>query len=759
MDKKLRKGYCIGLICLLLFPTFVWSGESEAIEIATSKDSQQTTESLQETTATTALTAPLTAPSETLSQFQTEMTTDSETIESQDSKENTTATIDSDGSQKTEITSEDQKTVEKRQNRADETWTLVEDVTELITALNSNPPATHIKLAGPNIFALSKNVPVRRNVVIDGNGRSISNSSGGLSGGIYADATNIEVTFQNVTFGSSDYSVPMKNVYGLFPAADSEVVKLNLHNVNYYSNSSAQAFYLCATGSEIHFSGENEFLLADSGQEFAEAHTFYFEANSKTTVRHSTTSSEGFIYARTGTISTLNLAENAIFDVETNHAFIYNSAINDGNIIVRENAKLLIKSVAARSTTSKYPIAFDGGEWNINVTEKGLLDINYPESIRLGNNSHITIGKDATAVFKITENDSVFDRSVGSNSTFTIDNANLVKFTATASSNNPIGFVGGSNKFSFAEFIPREGEILGTEGYAIRTDPVYSIAPQKSAGTWNITNTNITREIVANTPSFTEEEQTAMKDATTIQIVKIPEPKAQISTLNKTENYSDFSVKLENYQLFNNTFDKVEYRLFTQEVTDPDDDTNLKDTYSATTIDEEATFSGLTENTTYWLYVKIICKKEAQSSDWFQDTVKTKALLNVEVPTYIGFQTNDKNEVISSGPYQIVNKGTSAVDIKVGSFKVTDNPSNIQLLDNNTDPDGLYLFLTGDNMSNIVLKNLEAPADTPLFGNIIAGETKKIDIDGQYNGNIDNITYLNSQLTLLIEESTSGGDI
>lgn len=754
MDKKMRKGYCIGLICLLLFPTFAWSGESEAIEIATSKDSQQTTESLQETTATTALTA----PSETLSQFQTEMTTNSETIESQESKENSITTPDSSDNQMTEISSEDQKTSKERQNRADETWTLVEDVTELITALNSNPPATHIKLSGPNIFALSKNVPVKSNVVIDGNGRSISNSSGRLSGGIYADATNIEVTFQNVTFGSSDYSVPMKNVYGLFPAADSEVVKLNLHNVNYYSNSSAQAFYLCATGSEIHFSGENEFVLADSGQEFAEAHTFYFEANSKTTVRHSTASDDGFIYARRGTISTINLAENAIFDVETNHAFIYNRAVNDGNIIVGENAKLLIKSVAAKSTRSKYPIAFDDGEWNINVGEKGLLDINYPRYIQLDDNSHITIGKDATAVFEITENDSVFDRSVGSNSTFTIDNANLVKFTATASSNNPIGFVGGSNKFSFAEFAPGEGEILGTEGYAIRTDPVYPISSQDSAGTWNITSTNITREIVDNTPSFTEEEQTAMKDATTIQIVKIPEPKAQISTLNKTENYSDFSVKLENYQLFNNTFDKVEYRLFTQEVTDPDDDTNLKDTYSATTIDEEVTFSDLTENTTYWLYVKIICKEEAQSSDWFQDTVKTKALLNVEVPTYIGFQTNDKNEVISSGPYQIVNKGTSAVDIKVGSFKVTDNPSNIQLLANNTDLDGLYLFLTGDNMSNIVLKNLEAPADAPLFGNFIAGETKKIDINGQYNGNIDNITYLNSQLTLLIEESTSGGD-
>lgn len=755
MDKKLRKGYCIGLICLLLFPTFAWSGESEAIEVATSKDSQQTTESLQETTATTALTA----SSETLSQFQTEMTTNSETVESQESKENSTTTIDNSGSQKTAITSEDQKTSGKRQNRVDETWTLVEDVTQLITALNSNPPATHIKLAGPNIFALSKNVPVKSNVVIDGNGRSISNSNGGLSRGIYADASNIEVTFQNITFGSPDYSVPMKNLYGLFPAEDSEVVKLNLHNVNYYSNSSAQAFHLCATGSEIHFSGENEFVLADGGQEFAEAHTFYFEANSKTTVRHSTTSSEGFIYARRGIISTINLAENAIFDVETNHAFIYNSAINDGNIIVGENAKLLIKSVAARTTLSKYPIAFDVGEWNINVAEKGLLDINYPESIRLQNNSHITIGKDATAVFEITEGSSVFDRSVGSNSTFTIDNANLVKFTATASSYNPIGFVGGNNKFSFAEFTPGDDETLGTQGYAIRTAPVYPITSQKSAGTWNIASANITREILADTPDFTQEEQNAMKDATTIQIVKIPEPKAQISTLHKTENYSDFSVKLENYQLFNNVFDKVDYRLFTQEVENPDDDTHLKASSSATTIDEEVTFSDLTENTTYWLYVKIICSDVAQSSDWFQDTVKTKALLNVEVPTYIGFQTNEKNEVISSGPYQIVNKGTSAVDIKVGSFKVTDNPNNIQLLAKDTDPDGLYLFLSGDDMSNIVLKSLEAPTDAPLFGNIIAGETKKIDINGQYNGNIDNITYLNSQLTLLIEESISGGDI
>lgn len=773
MIRKLKGVYYYYFICILIFPFFIFPTQSRAIEVENMEVPGKTSDAIKKETNETLFSTEAESSSvmhkegteiststnigsiesETQPQSSTESETrpesSSDSLESQEQPEE---------KQQTEPTTASSEKPLSRQTRADGiTWTVVSNADELRAELTKADPPTHIKLGGNGVFSLSTSVPVKSDVVIDGDGKTVSYPSDGLSSGIYADSSNIEVTLQNMTFGSSDYSVPMRNLYGVFPASDSEVVKLNIHNVNYYSNRGAQAFFINETGSEIHFSGENEFVLEGSGQEFAEASVFYFEKDSKTTVRHQTGSNDGFIWARrSNNKNVINLAENAVFDVESNHSFIYND-IRDGDITVGKNAKLLIKSVNAKGGYSQYPIRYDGGKWNISVAELGLLDLSYPNSIQLGDFSNINIGKDANACFEATKDNSVFDRSVGSNSTFVIDNANLVEFTASPSTTvNPIGFVGGNNKFSFAPFASAEGEIQGTEGYAIRTTPnLLNINSQKAAGTWSIAAGEITREAVTETAPFTSNEQNAMKDATTIQLVKIPEPKAQISTLKKQANYFDFTVQLSNYELFNNNFEQVNFRLFSKEVADPTDSDGLVAEKSTNTIDGEVAFDNLEQDTKYWLYAQIVCDPSGQSSNWFKDTVKTKAMINVEVPTYIAFQTDTDANVVQDREYAIKNNGTSPVKISIDSFKVKSNPENIPLLTGSQlggSTEGLFLKLIGDNSQEIELADLENPNPRPVFGMINAGNSEKIGLQGKYQGTIEKVSQLNSQLTLLIED-------
>ena len=670
--------------------------------------------------------------------------------------------------QESTSTSEKKETLQRKQLRAEGvTWTVVSTADELKTVLAEADPPSHIKLGGDAIFTLSTDVPVKSNVVIDGDGRTISSTSGGTSGGIHAAASNIEVTLQNMTFGSSDYTVPMNNLYGIFPATDSRIVTLNVHNVKYYSNRNAQAFYLRGTGSNIHFSGENEFVLEGSGQEFAEASIFYFEKGSVTKVRHQTESNDGFIYATNSSNRNLiSLKEDAVFDVETNHAFMYNSSSRNGDIDVGKNAKLLIKSVNAKSGTSSSPFHNDG-QWNMTVNEGGLLDVNYPRSIRLGNNSSIYIGKDANAYFKTTENNSVFTGSVGRDSSFVIDNANSVSFTAAANANtNPIGFAGGTNMFTFAPFSQGEDGGQSTEGYSIRTTPSFSINSQKAAGSWNITSGNITRQAVTETENFTTDEQNAMKAATTIQLVKIPEPRSQIAALKKVPSYQNLSVQLANYDLYNNSFVRLTYRLFSKEVDDPTSTEGFIEEKTVDTlaeIEEAVSFEGLEQDTHYWIYAQIVSSPSGQSSLWFKDKAKTKAMINVEVPTYIAFRTDTDDKVVQDREYEIKNNGTSPVKIKVDSFKVKSNPDNLSLLTKNqlgNSDKGLFIELFGNQTQGIGLANLEAPVDKPDFATIASASTEKIGIQGEYQGSIEKVTHLTSQLTLLIEDGSveNGGD-
>ena len=83
----------------------------------------------------------------------------------------------------------------------------------------------------------------------------------------------------------------------------------------------------------------------------------------------------------------------------------------------------------------------------------------------------------------------MFDRGVGTNSTFEIDNAKQIRFKAKAGTTyNPIGFSSSSSIFSFSAF----GE--DTDRYDVVTDEAIlpqKLTPQCDNGTWNVTTNTI----------------------------------------------------------------------------------------------------------------------------------------------------------------------------------------------------------------------------------------------------------------------------
>lgn len=651
---------------------------------------------------------------------------------------------------------------------AEITWTMVNTPEELTDVLKQSNPPSHIKLEEGGIFNLAgKRIPVKSDVVIDGNGRTISYDNFSLSYGIYADAANLNVTLQNMVFGSEDFSVPMNNLYGIFPSEYNEHTQLTVKNIKYYSDNGAQAFHNNGANATITFSGKNEFILKGKGQEFAQADKFYFEKDSDTKIVHDTESESGFIWSYYSSKTEVILEENAIFDVETNHSFIRNdNKATGGEINVGNNASLRVNSISSPSASNRKSPIRNKGVWDISVGESGSFDLSFPYSVTLGNGSNVYLGRDSSTRFNITEQNSVFDGSVGNNSTFTVDNANSVEFTAVPKAGtNPIGFVGGTDKFSFADFASAEEGISGTEGYAIRTNPQHSINSQKAAGTWDIKSGDINRAIVKDTENFSTDEQNALKNVGTIKLVKIPEPKAKISSLKKEVGYFDAKIGLDNYELYENPLVRVDFRLFSSEPNDPAIDASLSEkTISA--ISEEVTFENLEQDTEYWVYARIISNPSGQSSDWFKATFKTKAMINVEVPTYVAFRTDtveNNQQVIPERNYTIINRGTSPVDIKINSFEVKSNPGNIQLLTTSElsgASKGLFLQLENEKNDTFTLPEINSLPEKPLFSTIDGGSQEKLGLTGYFKGTITEVTNLDSQLTLLIEDPnvTDGGD-
>lgn len=619
----------------------------------------------------------------------------------------------------------------------EENWAIVSNVAELQTALKNQEP--FIRLAdSEEIFDFgSAEIPISANVTIDGNGRIISYNGGNLNKntGLYTKVTGLSITLKNMSFGSSDYSVPAVGLYGIMQGT--EATMLHVQDVSYFSNKSAQSFYLTHEDSEIHFYGTNVFMQQNpdgsqvEGHEFAECTNLYFEKDSQTVVVHNTDSYSSAVKMR-GKPGTFSLAEGAEVDFTTNHHFIYSLDTNAGNLTLGKGAKLRVKGTNA----SKGEFYYNGRSATWTIGEDAELSIDYPKSIELSNDSTIYFSPGSTGMLSVSEGESVFKSGVGARSTFTIDNAQKIQFQGKAGTkSNPIGFSGGTKSFVFRDFQD------DTPGYAVMANDS-PLTFQQDPGAWTISTTTISRDVLPNTPDFTSAEKTKLQEANRITLERA-NPPIKLLSVEQEVQATEANFRLNEYELNNNdsVIQKVDYKIYSKQSTSPDNETEgLISERELNSLTETARFTELSEETEYWLYVRISCDPDRQSSGWLEVPFKTeREMINIDFPMEIGFHTkrlDGSQSIVPADEYRITNNSSFPVEVQAVELTEVSNPSEVQLL---TAPDeknekDLLLYLTENNQHlGILTKGVQ---EKPLvFEGLTAKASTTLGFSGRYYGN------------------------
>lgn len=628
-------------------------------------------------------------------------------------------------------------------------WVIVTNVSELQNALKDKE--AYIKLAdSAEVFVIGKaSVTITADVTIDGNGRQISYSG---SRGFYSTTANLTVTMRNMTFGSPDFSIAASGVYGIFQ--NKENVQLHIENVQYYSSKDAQPFYLRGVNSKIYFHGTNRFLQQNpdgssgNGQEFAECNNYEFAVGSHTTIVQNTSSSSGFIWMLDNP-SSFTVREDAEVDVTSNHNFIYSSADNNGVILLEKNARLSVKGTNP-DKGSFYN--FDKPAF-LTVAEGAEFSLEYPDSLRLARGSEFKFLPNSVGNFSITQAETVFDRNVGANSVFEIDNAKRLHFQAkTKGSYNPIGFTSDANRFFFQPFSE------AANGYEVVTNeassPV-SLTPQRDVGNWTIA-ADISRTVGPNTPDFTKTEKEKLKNASSITLLQRNFPVNLIDAA-KDIQVNEAVFHLKEYQLHGNenVVRHVDYKLYNQKIDHPSVEENGLIQQQNANLTDSVTFANLEEQTNYWLYIQIVCDPDSQSSTWLEVPFETQQeLININFPVEMAFHTKkvaNQQKVLDSGEYFIANQSSFVVEVQATDLQELSNSSNIQLLPatDESNRQDLLLNLTeaGKTLGALTKTLNESPL---VFSDLAGNSSTKIGFSGVYYGSINKIQEVQYRLTLTV---------
>lgn len=652
--------------------------------------------------------------------------------------------------------SNDRASVSVKQQIDEDSWTLVNNVQELQSALDRKE--AQIKLAAStNVFDLgSAAIKITGNVTIDGNNRQISYDGGILNEnkGLYTEMEKLTIKLQNMTFGSPDFKVPAIGLYGIMQSK--KETNLHLENVNYYSSQGAQPLHLRHQNSKVFFHKVNQFIQqkADGtiahGQEFAETNNLIFETGSQTTIVQNTTESEGFIWMPSNP-SGITLMEEAKVNITTNHSFIYSDGTNNGSIAIGKNAKLSVRGTNAGKGNF---YSFDRPAfWT--VGENAEFTIDYSKGIKLKDGSTIKFMKGSVGDFTVRDSESVFDRDVGADSIFEIDNAKRLRFQGrSGSSHNPIGFVAGQNRFLFHSFTENiAGYRVDATGNATTT-----LTPQRDAGGWSVEAGNISRSVQQNTPDFTSTEKRLMKEANviTLSMLNFPVKLNQVFTDAKV-NEADF--QLSDYQLNGNdgVYQYTDFKLYSKKTSSPaDQGEGFITGQQSSGLNDKVTFSDLKERTDYWLYVRIVCDPDSQSSEWVEIPFKTQPeKINVTFPVEVAFHTkkvNDQQRITEAGNYVIENHSSFPVKVQATNFKVLSNPTGINLLPEADDDNQKDLFLNLTEGERSLGALTEKLSESPKIFNTLTGKSSTtFGFLGTYYGNPKEAQKVQYQLTLTAE--------
>lgn len=641
------------------------------------------------------------------------------------------------------------------QQLSGEEWAVVSNVNELKTELANKKPL--IKFADSSEIFDMKNIslPISSNVTIDGSGRTVSYDRGNISSnsGIYAANSGLTIKLQNMTFGASDFSVSAVGLYGIMQA--DRATTLYIENVDYYSNKSAQPFYVRDQNSSIHFLGTNHFIQQNkdgseaNGQEFAECNHLIFEAGSQTTIIQNTDQDSGFLWMPNNSGS-IDVKDDAEVTITTNHNFIYSDGGTNGAITLGENAKMNVKG----TNSSKGDFNNFDKAMSLLVGKSASFTMDFPNSMKLTDTSTIEFQQDATGTFISRNSENVFDRSVGANSTFVINNAKSLTFQGKSGTTyDPIGFVGGTNKFSFSAF---KGD---TRGYDVVLNPstaLEHLTPQLDAGAWTIGSSAISRQVFPTTPDFTSEEKTKLKNANNITLQRLNVP-IELTAIEQAIDVEQASFTVKEYQLHGNEeyLKGADFKLYSKKTSAPETEGDgFLSTQQVDDLTKTSTFTNLKEQTDYWLYVRIVCDPDSQSSKWLEVPFKTKQeMINVTFPINTAFHTKksgQRQKVQSDQNYLIENHSSFPILVKATALTELSNPDNIALLSSEASENSKDLFLTmtqDDKMVGVLTKNLAATPET--FEPITGKSTSTLGYGGIYYGNAKKkVQY---QLTLTAE--------
>lgn len=627
-----------------------------------------------------------------------------------------------------------------------ESWAIVSNVSELQTALINKEPYIKFEDSTDAFDFGDKAIPITADVTIDGNGRHVSYDGGAYNAnlGLYTATNGLTIKLQNMTFGAADFTLPAVGLYGLMQSVVN--TQLHIENVNYFSNKSAQPFYLRNVNSKIYFHGTNQFILQDDGQEFAECYNYEFTEGSHTTIIQNTNNELGCLWMP-GNPARITIGEAAVVDITSNHNFIYSDGANNGEINLGRNSKLLVKGTNSAKGDFFY---FDKPAF-LTVNEGAEFSVSYPNSLKIANGSVFKFLPDSVGSFDIRESEYVFDRTVGVDSTFEINNAQQITFKGSnGATYNPIGFVGGNNKLFIDSFNEK------TRGYHVMANDT-PLTPQLDAGSWNITNTIISRSIQANTPDFTSSEQTALRNANMISLTRLNLP-VELLEVSQDVQVNQANFQLATYQLNHNDdlVNGVKFKLYSEKKSDPSsDDIELIEQQTLDALDDKAAFSNLDEQKEYWLYVQIVCDPNSQSSEWLEVPFMTQQeMINVSFPVEVGFHTKksvDEQVVISNDTYLIENNSSFAVIVQASDLQELSNPAGINLLTEADETNKKDLFLElreGSQNLGVLTKKLE---ESPLSFADLAGKTSTtMGFSGTYYGDARKAQQVQYRLVLTV---------
>ena len=485
------------------------------------------------------------------------------------------------------------------------------------------------------------------------------------------------------------------------------------------------------------------------GEEFAEGNNFEFAADSYTKIVQNT-SGAGALFWMPENPASITVGENAVVDITSNHAFSYSDGTRNCTITLGKNSKFLVKGTNPDNGNFFY---YDKPA-TITVGEGAELSVSYPRTIKIAAVSEIKFLPNSIGNFEVTHDQAVFDRSVGPGSTFEIDNAKRLHFKAKAgTAYNPIGFASLSNTFSFSPFG------ADTNGYEVITDEASSpskLTPQLDPGIWTIVN-DITRTVEPNTPDFTSEEKKLLQNAESITLKRL-NPPVELLEIDKEIDVNEATFRLSEYQLHGNDdfVRDVEFKLYTQKTTDPAAEGEGFVEGQATNLSDSVSFSNLKEQTNYWLYVRINCDPDSQSSEWLEVSFETaQKMIDVDFPVEVAFYTENKDDqqmIHPAGDYSINNNSSFVVKLQATDLEELSNPAGIHLLsaaDEENQKDLLLNLTEADRTLGVLTKNLQ---DTPLSFNDLAGNSStRLGFSGIYYGDEKTAQKVQYRLTLTAE--------